>query len=59
MSVKAGEGRGEHGSIAQTERITYDRLRTSGMSRDEARRMSREAAEATHRTLDRGPRRKE
>lgn len=49
MTTKAGEGRKEHGSVKQTENVTYDRLRSLGYSRDDARDNARRISEQVHR----------
>lgn len=46
--LQAGEGRGEHRSPADTRRITYERARSAGQSRDEARRTADSVARQVH-----------
>jgi hypothetical protein len=43
----------DHQSRADTERVSYDRLREAGVRPDVAREAARDAAEQTHRQADR------
>lgn len=46
--LQSGDGRGEHRSARDTERITYERARSVGMPRDRARSVAREVARDVH-----------
>lgn len=50
MSEHAKTSRND--TVTQTANAGYDNLRSSGVSRDDARRISREAAETAHRNRD-------
>lgn len=46
--LQGGQGRGEHRTRRDTERITYERARTAGADRDTARRIARKVAHTVH-----------
>ena len=42
----------DHQSRKDSERVVYDEVRSTGVTRDNARRVAQEASERAHRNLD-------
>lgn len=50
--LNAGRGIGEHRTARDTERITYERARSAGASRERARRIAQDVARNVHSSKD-------
>jgi len=46
--LNGGQGRGEHATPQDTRRITYERARSAGQSRTEARKTAESVARQVH-----------
>lgn len=51
--LKAGRYAGQHSNTRVTRELTYERARSVGMSRDEARRTAEKITTDVHRRMDR------